>query len=123
MNKNSNMFSRRKSQIDRDSEIHPIWRGVGFVLMIFLPILSYIGAMVIMDYNNTMHWFPIPNEFIVRWKNWQDPYILMRLFITVLLCFLIYALFSLVTFFMHSLFGPKRYIAPDIAPLRKKRRK
>jgi hypothetical protein len=118
MNKN-NMFTREKSRAAQEAEIHPIWRGVGFVLMIFLPILSYIGAMVIMDYNNTMHWFPIPSEFIANW--WpRDPYILMRLFITVILCFVIYALFSLITFFMHSLFGPKRYIPPDLPPLKKK---
>ncbi len=116
MNKN-NFFTRNKSYMEKKKMIHPIWRGVGLVLAIFIPILSYLASSVILDLNRDAKWFPIPPEFIIRW---QDPLILMKLFITVLLSFLVYALFLLVTFFMNSLFGPSRYIPPDLPPLKRR---
>lgn len=117
MNKN-NFYTRQKSYMERKSVIHPVWRGVGLVLMIFIPVLSYLASSVILDLNEEARWFPIPPEFII---NWQDPLILMRLFITVMLSFVVYALFMLVTFLMNSLFGPQRYIPPDLPPLKRKR--
>jgi hypothetical protein len=118
MNKNT-MFKKERVSKSEGARIHPIWRGVGFVMMIFMPVLSYIGATVIMDYNKTQNWFPIPREFVISWPT--DPYILMRLFITAILWFLFYAFFMLITFFLSGLFAPKRYIPPDIPPLHKKR--
>lgn len=117
MNKNA-VFSKDRVSQRNTNRLHPIWRGVGLVLMIFIPILSYLGSTVILEYNTTENWFPIPPEFII---SWQDPYILMKLFITAILCFVIYALFMLVTFFISAMFGPKRYIAPDLPPLKRKR--
>jgi len=117
MNKN-NFFTRNKSYMDKKKTIHPIWRGVGLVLMIFIPVLSFIASGVILDLNNQYHWFPIPPEFIIRW---QDPLILMRIFITILVSFLVYALFMLITFFTNSLLGPRTYIPPDLPPLKRKR--
>ncbi len=117
MNKN-NFFTRNKSYMDKKKTIHPIWRGVGLVLMVFIPILSYIASGLILELNQESKWFPIPAEFII---SWQDPLILMKLFITVIVSFLVYALFLLVTFFMNSLFGPNRYIPPDLPPLKRRR--
>lgn len=119
MNKNA-IFQKERVSKSEGARIHPVWRGIGFVMMIFIPVLSFLGATVIMDYNKTENWFPIPPEFIVSWPT--DPYILMRLFITAILCFLIYALFMLITFMISGLFAPKRYIPPDLPPLQKKRR-
>jgi hypothetical protein len=120
MNKN-NVFTSERLSDRKDKHVHPVWRGIGFVMMIFIPILSYLASSVILEANSTEHWFPIPKEFVIRWQT--EPYILMKLFITAILCFIIYALFNLITFFMMALFGPKRYIGPDMPPLKKPKRR
>lgn len=113
-----NFFSKERESDRNKGRIHPVWRGVGFVLMIFIPILSYLASGLILEYNQTEHWFPIPPEFII---NWQDPLILMKLFITVMLSFIAFAVFQLITFLLFGLFGPKRYIPPDLPPLKRRR--
>ncbi len=112
-------FSKERESNRKKNRIHPVWRGVGFVLMIFIPILSFLASGVILEYNQTEHWFPIPPEFVINWPT--DPLILMKLFITVMLCFFAFAFFQLVTYMMFGLFGPKRYIPPDLPPLKRKR--
>ncbi|MEW6651253.1 MAG: hypothetical protein AB1453_13845, partial [Chloroflexota bacterium] len=43
--------------------VHPIWRGVGFLLMIITPVLGYFGALVLIEQNAKQNWFTIPPEF------------------------------------------------------------
>ncbi len=119
MNKNA-VFKKERVSDNGKMRIHPVWRGIGFVMMIFIPVLSFLASKLILEYNQTENWFPVPGEFIINWPT--DPYILMELFITAILCFLFYALFMLITFMISGLFAPKRYILPDVPPLRKKRR-
>lgn len=88
------------------SNIHPVWRGVGFVMMIFIPVISFLISTIVLDYNSTAGWFPIPKEFIIDFG--PDRLILMKLFMTIVIGFAIYAVFMLVTFFITGIFGPPR---------------
>lgn len=114
MNKN---YQFSKASVKQREAVHPVWFGIGFILMILIPILGYIGSQVILEENAKANWFPIPADMIIRF---QDPYILIKLLITFILSFLVYALFLMITFIAHSLFGPRRYNPPDIPPLQRK---
>lgn len=98
--------------------VHPIWMAIGFVLMFLIPVLAYLASPLILEENAKSNWFPIPVDLIIY--RLPDPYLLIKLLITLVICFLVYVLFLGITFVTNSLFGPKRYVPPDLPPLKKK---
>ncbi len=113
--------SYMKEQPPRNGQkVHPIWRGIGFALMIIVPLLSYVASLLILEANNTHHWFPIPSELIAHGS---DPLLYTKIFITVVLCIIAFGVFNLITAIANSMFGPPRYGPMDAPPVRKARRK
>lgn len=47
----------------KTDEVHPIWRGIGCVMMILIPALSIIGALVIIETGQKQKW-PLPVELM-----------------------------------------------------------
>lgn len=99
----------------RIAPVHPIWRGVGFGLMILVPIISYAGSLVLLQQNRINGWFPIPSDLIVTGLG--DSYILIKAILTIALMFVLYAIMLLFYFIIYALVGPKRYQTPDVAPV------
>ncbi len=75
---NANRYSNQPKTRNEQKQAHPIWRGVGFGLMVLLPIISYATALILIGMNNTERWIMIPRDLLVR--N-QDPLLLIK-FIT-----------------------------------------
>jgi hypothetical protein len=98
----------------RKKEIHPIWRGVGFLLIVLTPIMAYAGALVLLDENVKQGWVRIPAELIA---SGTDPLLYAKIILTVVLVFLLYIVFSLVTFVLYRLFAPPRYGPYDVPPV------
>lgn len=94
---------------------HPIWRGIGFVLMILTPIMGYAASILLLDLNMQNRWIPIPRDLLIRAK---DPYILIKLFITLIIALLIFLIFQFITFFIFRVTGPSRYGPTDVPPVR-----
>ncbi len=42
--------------------VHPVWRGIGCVLLILLPIIAFAGAKILVQANRTQRWVQIPVE-------------------------------------------------------------
>ena len=97
--------------------VHPIWRGVGFLLAIIVPIFSYIASVLILQENSAANWFSVPAEVLSPWG--PDPYIFLKLIITIFLIILISGVFMFITFLTNSLFGPPRYGPHDSPPLQR----
>jgi hypothetical protein len=95
-------------------KIHPIWRGVGFVLMILAPIIAFATAEILMDENTRTSLVKIPQNIIVQW---QDPLMLAKLILTFFITLVIYAILSMIYFFIARLFGPSRYGPTDVPPV------
>ncbi|MCC6148510.1 MAG: hypothetical protein IT308_13205 [Anaerolineaceae bacterium] len=95
--------------------IHPIWRGIGFALIILIPILSYAASVVLLDANRANGWVRIPQELIL--KGWGDPNLAVKFILTVVLSILLYGFFSLITFFLYGSLGPPRYGPYDVPPV------
>jgi hypothetical protein len=87
-------------------EIHPVWRGIGFALMVIFPVISYFGAVAILQENAKRNWVQIQPEFLARGA---DPLLYVKIFLTVVLVLVLYILFMVVTFLADRLFGPPRY--------------
>lgn len=100
------------SRINR--KIHPIWRGVGFVLMVISPLLGYAAMVVFMEENAKQGWVIFPPELIL---NAPDPFILVKIILTVLFALIFYGLLIFISFFIFRLFAPPVYGPYDVPPV------
>ncbi len=105
-------YNVRKAQ-PRSREIHPVWRGIGFAMMILIPILSYIGALIIIEENAKQGWFAIPRDLISKYV---EPYLYVKIIITLCLIFVFSAIFMFVNALLHRLLAPPRYSVYDVPP-------
>ncbi len=97
----------------RKREIHPIWRGVGFGMIILIPILSYLGTLIILEENAKQGWFSIPRDLV---SPVIEPYFYVKIIFTLVLMFVFYVLFMFVTAILTRLFAPPRYDVYDVPP-------
>jgi amino acid transporter len=102
-------------------QIHPIWRGVGFIFMIIIPFLSYVGALVLIQENQKQGWMRIPVDLIA--KNVGDPMLYVKIIVTIIIMLVLFAIFTLISFLIFSAFMPPRYGPHDVPPVQYRRRK
>jgi hypothetical protein len=109
--------STRKTSDREYTRIHPVWRGVGFALMVLIPIISWALQSVVIDRNL----IPIPGDLIAGpgqflYSIYPDPLINFRLMIFVAAMLLLFALFTFFTFLLNSMFGVTRRSDPFYVP-------
>lgn len=115
---------KREASKSRKAEIHPIWRGIGFLFMILIPIMSYAGAIVLIQQNSKNGWVPFPfdlvaNQSHILFKLLGDPMIHIKIILMVTLMFLLFSVLAILTFFINSAFGGSRYGPYDLPPVRR----
>lgn len=104
-------YREKKPVTDDKIYIHPIWRGIGFALLIFAPIMGYAASIVLIELNKENNWLPIPKDLLIAGS---DPYLLIKIIITIVIAFIIFLLFQLITFFLYRIAGPSRYGPLDV---------
>jgi hypothetical protein len=109
-------YSRQKSTHDQKPKINPIWRGIGFLMMVLIPIGSFLLSEAVLKQNATQGWFPIPTDLLTN--IFSDSMIFVKLFLTVVIAVLIYAAFTLLRFLGNVMFGPPRYGPLDSPPIK-----
>jgi hypothetical protein len=107
----NNSFEERRPVTDDKIYIHPIWRGIGFALLILAPIMGYAASILLLDLNKVNKWMPIPRDLLI---SGSDPYLLIKIIITVVVAFIIFLIFQLFTFFLYKVAGPSRYGPMDV---------
>jgi hypothetical protein len=110
----ANSYSTKPKIRNEEKQAHPIWRGVGFGLMVILPIISYATALILIGMNNTEKWIAIPRDLIVRNK---DPMILIKVVMTLILMALFAIILTTIFQLLYSIFGPSRYGPTDVPPV------
>lgn len=108
-----NMFQTEYPPRPQKMPIHPVWRGIGLILAVILPLGSYIVASLLISNKDKYSWLIIPED-IILYKNPQDPYLLVRLLYTLIIIILIGGLLTLITFLIAKIFGPSRYDPLDV---------
>jgi hypothetical protein len=106
------MYQTRKDTNKEKEQIHPIWRGIGCILLILIPVISYITADYLVTNRDNLSWVIISENLIV--KNLPDPYILEKLLYTAIFVFVLYLILTIITFFMNKFLGPSRYGPYDV---------
>ena len=116
-------FNPRASAAKRPWEIHPIWRGIGCLLMIMIPIMAYAGAALLVQANVSQGWVPIDAEFsqTVNIPNVGSvQYLYANLLLAVILAMLGFGLLVAIYALVYRAVGPS-YLGPlDAEPIRRK---
>jgi hypothetical protein len=113
----------------RPWKVHPIWRGIGCLMLILMPIVAFLAAYLLVDQDIvTTLKIPYPPEFSVTLitipflgfnynVNW------MTLILTGLLTLIGFAGIMIFYSVMYSALGPPRYGPLDAPPKRYKKKK
>ena len=122
----------RKDQQERPWKINPIWRGIGCVLIIIIPIMAWFAAQIFLQINT---WLPIPYQLtkiiaiplvhvteidrviadINRFSAAQNLQT-AQFFFTAILMFIGFGILSVIYAIMYRIVGPPRYGPFDIPP-------
>lgn len=121
-----------------DRQPRPIWRGIGCLLIIIIPVISFAAAELTMPLLLKRGLVPVQLLFTPdtpKWL-WNVPFLLVAyqflfaryaIFATLLLTFIyilvIGGFFSVIYAFMYQITGPSRYGPMDAPPPRTKIKK
>lgn len=107
MSKYSASF-RQLTQKPRPWEIHPVWSGIGCLLLILLPILSFAAARLLVQENMSQRWISIPR---FMWYGLAIPPVgqvyLVDLALAILLLAVIFAVVTVIYSLLYRLFAPR----------------
>jgi hypothetical protein len=107
------MYSDRDKEADKEKgKTHPIWRGIGLILIVIVPVISYIAATIIIDNRNSIKWLIIPEDVVAA--NLADPLLFVKIIYAVIISLLLFFLLAIVTFVLNSLLGPSKYGPYDV---------
>ncbi len=116
---------------ERRWKIHPIWRGIGLVFLIMVPIMSFAGSILLVRQNFKQGWFQVPAELLKFYNTpqlisiSQDLARIYYLDIAVALAFMVlgFGVISIIYSMLYSMLGPSRYGPVDSPPIRRSPRK
>jgi hypothetical protein len=107
---------------ERPWKIHPIWRGIGCLMMILIPIMSYAGAVILVQANAEQGWLPMPRELIqtvtLPLLGEMEQFYAV-LIVTVLLMIIGFGVVTILYSLIYSAVGPPRLGPLDAPPVRR----
>jgi hypothetical protein len=115
------IYSRRPPPKPRPWKIHPIWRGIGCLMLIIIPILAYAGGVLLVEANSKQGWVPVPGEFM---RSVNLPaigvvrHLVATLFVTLLLTFIGFGGLMILYALIYRLVGPPSLGPLDAPPVR-----
>ena len=111
------------------NEVHPVWRGIGCLIMIITPIISGAAAQVLLQLGKAQKWpFLYELRDVIRFPEYiyKIPYILVAAnyissiyYLKALLLFfflvliLLSGVFAVLNVTLYRMIGPPRYTAID----------
>jgi hypothetical protein len=108
-------FQIGRRETGRPWDVHPLWRGIGCLMIILIPVLSFAGAVLLVDANIQNGWLYIPREFL--WPS-GNPLLLSQIGVAVILSMFGYFLFVIFYILMYKFIGPPTLGPTDSPPIR-----
>lgn len=114
-------FNQGSRMQERPWKIHPIWRGIGCLMMLLIPIMSYAGAVVLVQANLEQGWLPMPRELL---QTVAIPFVgdveqfFAVVIVTVLLMIIGFGAVTILYSLIYSAVGPPRLGPLDAPPVR-----
>lgn len=111
---------RRPKAKERQWRIHPVWRGIGCLMIVLIPLLSYGLAHLAVEANREQGWVAIPIDLL---GPTAYPYLYAKLALAVLIAVVIFALYTIFYIVVYQVMGPPRYGPLDAPPVRRRPRR
>jgi hypothetical protein len=125
-------YKHRREKEQRPWKINPVWRGIGCVLLLLVPVMAWYGTSLFMQRNEkiVLPWeltrvVTIPythitaiDKLIVGINQYFDAkgFVFGQIFFTVILSIIGFGLMSAIYAIMYSIAGPPRYGPFDVPP-------
>ena len=113
--------SRQTPPPRRPWAVHPIWRGIGCLMIIIGPIVAVAAAHILLDMNLEQGWFGVPREFAAPFSlpvaNYTIDHFFGDLLLAVVFLLIGFALIMIVYSIIYSIMGPPRYGPLDAPPI------
>jgi len=114
-------LSRQAPPPPRPWTVHPIWRGIGCLMIIIGPIVAVAAAHIILDMNLERAWFAVPREFAAPYTisaaNYTIDHFFGDLLVAGILLLIGFAVIMIVYSIIYSIMGPPRYGPLDAPPV------
>jgi hypothetical protein len=114
-------LSRQAPMAPRPWKVHPIWRGIGCLMVLIGPIVAIAGAHTLLEMNQEQLWFPVPPEFAAPFTipgaNYTVNHFFGDLLLAGVLLFIGFAFIMIVYSIIYSIMGPPRYGPLDAPPV------
>ncbi|MCX6082462.1 MAG: hypothetical protein NTW32_23290 [Chloroflexi bacterium] len=122
-----NYFQKEKEP--KNKGIHPVWRGIGCLIMVITPIISGAASMVLLDFGRSQKWpflyqlsgsvrfpdifyqIPMVSDVTNYISNTPNFTALFLFFVVFVLFFS--SVFAFINAVLYRMFGPPRYSALD----------
>jgi hypothetical protein len=105
-------YSTAVTPKERPWKVHPLWQGIGCVMVVLIPLISYAGGVLLVDATIENGWFQIPREFYGPPGN---PLLYSYLGVAVLFSVFGYLLFVIIYLIFYRFMGPP-LLGPTDAP-------
>lgn len=84
---------------------HPVWRGIGLILAVVIPAISYFLVNYAIQNAGKFPWLGIPPQLV--FPTLWDPMILIKFLYALLLSVVIFVVIGLVTLVLYKIAGVK----------------
>jgi hypothetical protein len=123
MTKYTQSYTQQQSK-PRPWDVHPIWRGIGCIFIFLIPIVSYAGAVLLIQANAKQSWIDLPREIT---GYFVLPFLgrIYYLYLVVALVLMVvgFGILTVVYSFVYRFIGPPKYGPMDAPPERISRRR
>jgi hypothetical protein len=94
-----------KPRVDKN-KIHPVWRGIGCIMMIVIPAFSYFAALQLVNHRDAFPWVIIPADIVIA--SGKDPLIFVKLVYALMIALVLFLIMGIITFSINKAYGPKK---------------
>lgn len=98
----------------KSGQTHPVWRGIGLLLMVLLPVMGYIGSLMVLEENRRQSWFRIPGDLLI---SGPDQLLLVKAILTVVIAAVLYFIIMMLTFIIFRIVAPPKLGPTDAPPV------
>ena len=99
-------YQQYERQVKDEGETpHPVWRGLGFLLMAVIAVMSYAGANLLVEANKTKGWIYVPPE-IQGGVSWA-PDLYAELIVAFFLTFIGFGVLTIVYSLIYRISRPR----------------
>lgn len=90
---------------------HPMWRGIGCILLVLIVVMSFAGAVELVKANRANNWVPVPQELkgsLPKITRKGEPILYVELAVAFLLAVFGFGVFVLFYSIVYRVGSPKK---------------